>query len=397
MPDWSDERLQDQLDSFADTTQIIFVHPHCSQQNRVVHFLINQDNSTYLRFEGQNLTVNDLHTQFSSHLKDSSLDNVTTMIIDECDRAKPSELNAFLRECVNNYKGKRIAVVSRIVAYDFLQDEQYRKCSQFIPVNEDLMLYDYAQRDNNSTLVEVRAFGSGHVHVNGRPVDNWDGILPRRLFFYFADRGMVTRADIFKTFWEDLSKREATNVFHVTKRKVTDVIGESFTKFGNGFYRISPSIELSYDVVRFTEFIQNSIVNSDTDAIELLENAIELYRAPFLNSEQDYETSWVEKRQSEIHEMYGEALSILAGHKLNAGLTEQALGHYLNALKILNHREEIVEKVMMIYQERNQLNDALELYDWIENNLQSDYGIDPNSALKTLADEIRQALNKDGD
>lgn len=392
MPDWSYDRLQDQLDSFADTTRIIFVHPHCHQQNRVVHFLINQDNTLYIRFEGENLLANDLQTQLSSQLDESLLASVKTIILDECDRAKPSEFNAFLKQAVDKYSEKQIAVVSRVVAHEFLQDEHYRKISQFIPVNEDVMLYDYAQRDNQTTLVEVRAFGSGHVHVNGRIVDNWDGILPRRLFFYFADRGMVTRADIFETFWADLSKREATNVFHVTKRKVTDVIGESFTKFGNGFYRISPTIELSYDVIRFTEYIQNSIVNADESAIQLLENAIELYRAPFLNSEQDYETPWVEKRQSEIHEMYGEALSILAMHKLNAGLIEQALGYYLSALKILNHREEIVEKVMQIYQERNQLTDALELYNWIANNLQSDYGIEPNSALKTLADEIKDTI-----
>lgn len=393
MLDWSHEHLQDQLDSLADTTQIIFVHPHCHLQNRVVHFLIHQDFATYIRLEGQHLTTHDLKSQIASHLNSFSPNQVNMIIIDECDRANQAEFNTFLKLFADEQKGKRIAIVSRVVAHEVLKDEQFRNRSQFIPVNEKLMLYDYAQRNSENTLVEVRAFGSGHVHVDGRLVENWDGLLPRRLFFYFADRGMVTRNNIFETFWPNLTKREATNVFHVTKRKVTDVIGKPFTKFGNGFYRISPEIELSYDVIRFTELIQNSIMKADTSAIQLLENAIALYRAPFLNSEQGYDMPWVEKRQEEIHEMCGEAMSILAGHKLHAGDEEQALGYYLSALKILNHREEIVEKVMGMYQERDQLTDALELYDWIEANLQSDYGIQPMTTLQKLASKIKHAIS----
>jgi two-component SAPR family response regulator len=306
-------------------------------------------------------------------------------------KTQSSHTHIFLKLFADEQKGKRIAVTSRVIAHELLEDEQFRQRSQFIPVNEELMLYDYAQRDSKNTLVEVRSFGNGHVHVDGRPVENWDGVLPRRLFFYFADRGMVTRNDIFQTFWPNLPKREATNVFHVTKRKVTDVIGKPFTKFGNGFYRIAPEIQLSYDVIHFTELIQSSIIKADIAAIESLENALTLYRAPFLSSE--YNTPWIEKRQKEIHEMCGEAMSILAGHQLNAGNEEQALGHYLSALKILNHREEIVEKVMGIYQERDQLRDALDLYDWIENNLQSDYGIQPNASLKELAHQIKKAID----
>ena len=393
MLDWSNERLQEQFDSLADTTQIIFAHPHCNQQNLVVHFLINLDYAIYIRFEGESLTVRDLQSQVTSHFESSSLDRIDMIIIDECDRADQSDFDTFLKLFADEHKNTRIAVISRVVAHNLLLDEQFRKRSQFLPVNEDLMLYDYALRDSNTTLVEVRAFGSGQVHVNGRIIDNWDGILPRRLFFYFADRGMVTRKDIFDTFWFNLPKREATNVFHVTKRKVTDVIGKPFTKFGNGFYRIAPDIELSYDVIRFTDYIQHSIIKADTSAVQLLENAIALYRAPFLNSLNDSNAPWIEKRQDEVHEMYGEAMSMLAGHKLSAGQEDQALGHYLTALKILNHREEIVETVMGIYQERNQLKDALELYDWIEDNLQSDYGINPNKTLQELANKIKQAIN----
>src|SRR5258708_1602005 len=64
--------------------------------------------------------------------------------------------------------------------------------------------------------IEVYGFGNGKVFVDGLPVETWDGPLPRNLFFYFIDHPLVTRDDVFETFWPDLNTKEATNVFHAT-------------------------------------------------------------------------------------------------------------------------------------------------------------------------------------
>lgn len=387
---WSPQLLREQFASLADTTQIIFIHPQYYHQNRVVHYLTELDNITYIRFEGENLTTSDLHSQVSENLSQELSDAIEMIILDECDRATTKDFNAFLREFADSHN-HRIAVISRTVAYNLIADDEFRKRCQFVPVNEDFMLFDYAQRDRSTILVEVRAFGSGRVHVNGRPIDHWDGILPRRLFFYLADRGMATRNDIFETFWPNLNKNEATNVFHVTKRKITDIIGESFTKFGGGFYRISPQIEFYYDVINFSTYIQKGLIAEGEEAIELLENALSFYHSPFLNSEEDQETSWIEKRREEINEMFAEALSMLANHKLKQGNEEDALGHYLKALKILNYREEIAEQVMRIYQKHGQYTDALALYEWIKTNLQENFEIEPGQELQELARSIQES------
>ena len=69
---------------------------------------------------------------------------------------------------------------------------------------------------------------------------------------------MVTRAEIFQTFWPNLTTREATNVFHVTKRKISEVLGTELTVYGSSFYHISPQIQLSYDVSLFNQLVQDS-------------------------------------------------------------------------------------------------------------------------------------------
>ncbi|NJL95427.1 MAG: hypothetical protein HC915_17740, partial [Anaerolineae bacterium] len=131
--------------------------------------------------------------------------------------------------------------------------------TRFLPADERWMLWDYArgnERDSNGsemTLLEVRAFGAGRVQLNGQAVVSWDGILPRSLFFFLVDKGLATRTEIFNTFWPNLSVREATNVFHVTKRKISEVLGIDLTVYMSGFYHISPKIHLSYDVALFNQ------------------------------------------------------------------------------------------------------------------------------------------------
>ncbi len=390
MFDWSIESLKELLDAVPPSIQVIFAHPHYHNHKRIVHCLIDQPSIMYIRFEGSDLIISDIESQIKDVIGDVDKNAFTTIVLDECDRAEQNQFNTFLRQYTKNNPKKRVVVISRLIAHDLLEDEEFRQYCQFIPTNDKLMLYDYAKRDTSRTLIEVQSFGSGQVYINGRKIDQWDGILPRQLFFYLADRGMATRHDIFATFWEKLNSREATNVFHVTKRKITDILGQSFTKFGGGFYRISPEIDLSYDAIRFTEYIQSSVIAPQEEAIQLLEYAITLYRASFLNSENDAEATWIGKRREELTEMYGEALAMLAEHRRNVGDHEQALGYYLAALRILNHHEDIVATVMEMYQQRGQIADALELYEWIETNLQEDYGIVPNATLQSFADKLKQ-------
>src|SRR5204863_8076031 len=143
----------------------------------------------------------------------------------------------------------------------------------------------------------VYGLGPGQALINGKRIDQWDGLLPRSLFFYFVDRGMITRDEIFQTFWPTLSIREATNVFHVTKRKISEILGFDLTVYWSGFYRISPDIDLHYDVIKFAENVQNSVIADDDEASPLLQHAIYLYRGLFLST---IEMPWSIARRNEL-------------------------------------------------------------------------------------------------
>jgi len=153
-------------------------------------------------------------------------------------------------------------------------------------------------------------------------VDNWDGALPRNLFFYFMDNTLVTRSQIFQMFWPELPVKEATNVFHVTKRKIAERLsmkvndGQNyeltryangfFTRYANGFYTPSEKLGRHYDVADFQSAVERALMTGDKAEEEtLLRQAVELYRGPFLS---EIDMDWIVARRDSLRQMYAQAL-----------------------------------------------------------------------------------------
>jgi DNA-binding SARP family transcriptional activator len=380
-----------QLQELDSNIRLVIVHPGYVQQHLLLSGLVSQPGTLYLCFDGNNLNEVQLTNQFDNALAvqttDESLAQVNTVILDEADRANTRAFNAFLPKLLNRIGSARAVVVSRHVPEGILG--QWRQQTSFVPVDESLMLWDYARQSDDTNLLEVRALGTGRILLNGQSVDNWDGVLPRSLFFYLIDRGMMTRSEIFETFWPSLSTREATNVFHVTKRKISEVLGMDLTVYWSGFYRIAPEIKLSYDAAVFSEMIQDSAVASTDDARRLLERAISLYRCDFLTS---VEMEWVTKRRKEMLESYGEALISLAKIDERAGEAPRALGLYLRASITNPQREDLARSIMALYRELGKHQDALLTYQRLEGELERSLGVSPAPQLQELAATIRDEM-----
>lgn len=285
------------------------------------------------------------------------------MVIDGYDLLEPDSTGDLLAALATRLTGgSRVVIGGRQLPMDLLWRENLQSQVALIPVNPDQMMLDYTQ-SINKTVLEVRALGPGRVLINGRLIDHWDGILPRTLFFYFVDRGMTTRDEIFRTFWPSLTTREATNVFHVTKRKISEILGTDLTVYWSGFYRLSPDLELHYDVVKFAEAVQNAAVADDDRALELYRNAVELYHGPFLST---MEQEWVTARRGELATTYAEALAGMARLYARRGDKENALGCYLRAAATSPEREDLARAIMELYRALGQPAAALETYERLE-------------------------------
>ena len=201
--------------------------------------------------------------------------------------------------------------------------------------------------DTPKPQLEVYALGRGYALVNGQPITNWDGALPRNLFFYFVDHPLVTRDEIFATFWPDLSVKEATNVFHVTKRKISERIsmkvGDTrsyeLTQYNGGFYMPSDKVVRHYDVGDFEGSVERALMTGDSREEEaLLTRAIDLYKAPFL---QTIEMKWVVERRDQLRQQYAQALISMGRICKRREEDQRALGYFIRALKETPEREDI--------------------------------------------------------
>ena len=258
-----------------------------------------------------------------------------------------------------------------------------------LPVAPDDMLLDYLALDDEKVLLEVHAFGSGRVLIDGHEVNQWDGALPRALFFYFIDRGMTTRDEVFATFWPELTTREATNVFHVTKRKVSEILGVDLTVYSSGFYRLAPHIQLHYDVVSFAEAVQNSAVAEPDEARALLERAIALHERDFLRG---FEQSWATRRREELRRTYADALTALARLYEEQDMVIKALGLYCRAFGAFPQREDLARAQMRLHLQAKQPGRALQVYDRLLEELNRTLSVTPSSETTALAEEVRQLL-----
>lgn len=395
MLDLAQIAANEQLQNLSQDTRLLVLHPNYNQQHRLLFPFLEEEGAAYVRFVGESLTRDDLTQQVTDALFTQNegkwFEGVKRLVLDECDRAHPAHFETFLNEVVDQIDG-HVMIVSRCVPEYIYSSPKLRSQSCFIPTEPRVMLTDYAapRPDEKATLVEVRALGSGHVMVNGRAIVDWDGTLPRALFFYLIDRGMTTRSQIFETFWPNLSQKEATNVFHVTKRKISEVLGIDLTVYWSGFYRISPAIQLDYDVSHFSDMIQRSDAAVSSHAIELLSACLMLYRNDFLTT---MDMVWTLARRHELRQSYGETAAALARLAEEAGHREEALGLYIRALATHPQREDLARHIMRLYAESGKYAEAEATYKRLELELDKVVNIEPAPETRALITSIRAAAS----
>jgi two-component SAPR family response regulator len=328
-----------------------------------------------------------LAADLAKHSKDPIV-----VYIDEFDKlAFDDTMAIFMRELMANLPSNvQIAVSSRLLTH--------QPWVEFVRRGEAVVMGTERRKDDllfrleehAKPQLETYAFGRGHVLVNGQPVTNWDGALPRNLYFYFIDNPLVTRDQIFETFWPDLPVKEATNVFHVTKRKISERLGMKIeepgsyelTQYGSGFYTPSDKLVRHYDVHDFEAAVERALLTMDErEEILLLSRAIDLYRAPFL---QGIEMRWMIARRDRLKTLYGQALISLARIAKRRGEKEKALGLFVRALKETPEREDVHREVMNLYLSIGMVEDAKRQYQILVKFLKEAQSIEPSRETKEL-------------
>lgn len=314
------------------------------------------------------------------------------LYLDELDRVPHDDaFQQFIAGLIENMAdGSQLAVNSRLLTYDPWIEWVNRDEAVVLGTSNQRNHLIFNKARELKPQLEVYAFGRGHAVSNGREIQSWDGALPRNLFFYFVDNPLVTRDQIFEIFWPKLSIRDATNVFHVTKRKITERIsmmvsdGGSYelTSYSTGFYVPSDKIVRHYDVADFEQAIEGALLSTDPAVRQALyREAIDMYKAPFLFP---LNLPWVEARRKQLQVMYADALSGMARLKADEQAWEESLGFYLRALKESPQREDFHRGVMQMYINLGRNADAWQHYTLLERQLKRSLGVKPSRVTQDI-------------
>lgn len=230
--------------------------------------------------------------------------------------------------------------------------------------------------------IEIYAFGKPRTLVNGQEVAQWDGMLPKLLFYYLADHRLATRDQVFQDFWPKVSTKDATDIFHVTKHKVTEVLGRplggrplEFTQYTQGFYLPSTLYVRHYDVAQFEDAVKQAM-SAETMAAtkELAQVALNLYKGPFLEG---LTAPWIIERREALARLYGEAQVMMGRVYCAAGQASEAAASYTEALKMLPMREDIQRELIRCYIQLGDLASAHKQLAAIEDKAYRKMGVNP--------------------
>ncbi len=284
---------------------------------------------------------------FVRDLKELSTDDFV-LILDEYDRSDSADdiqwfierLTAYLpdncRLVLNSRTLPRLPWVAMIAEGRalLLQDDQLIRKN----------FYDI--EGHGSQTLEVYALGPGFVLFHDKPIDTWEGHLPRLLFFFALDRPVITRSEICQAFWPDLDIDQAVNVFHVTKRRLHKALDMDVLIHHDGYYRINPDLDIDYDVMHYATRLLEGRDKDNPDRIAAWQKSIDLYRGPFLQGHSD---RWILDRRADFQAGYLEALSEMAQVRLAEGRPEHALGLYQKAVNENVRREDIHREIMRLF------------------------------------------------
>ncbi len=230
-------------------------------------------------------------------------------------------------------------------------------------LKDDTLITDnlYELTHGGDKVLEVYALGPGFVLMNGKPIETWEGHLPRLLFFFTLDRPVVTRSEICQAFWPDLETDQAVNVFHVTKRRLHKALDMDVLVHDDGYYRVNPEFGIQYDVMNFVTTLMNGRDESFSkkERMKAWQKCINMYRGPFLQGHND---DWILRRREDYKTGYLEALTSMANIRLEDGRTEQALNLYQKAVTEDNHRQDLHREIMRLFTSMGRRSEAAAHY-----------------------------------
>lgn len=250
--------------------------------------------------------------------------------------------------------------------------------------------------------VKVRMFGTLELEYNGNVISEEEIHSKKQWLLlayivYFRHKN-IPQKELLKQVWN--LDDEGTNVLKTAMYRLRTMLSDKFgTEFGHTFICchnkscfIGEEYEVSCDYEDFEEGLkQVKALSGEEEQQNLLQNIFELYRGDFLNdfSEEVWITPVSIYYRSLYLELVQNILAICEMHKLY----KEAVELLRQADKVIKYEESIYVPLLRILNHMGNYEDAVQVYERLEDMLMVTCGVKPSNEVKKLYYEAVQALN----
>ncbi len=280
-----------------DTAQIVIVHPHYRRPLDLLSRILADEDATLIRVQAGWSAERVLHEV-------NQIDFTPEVVVLQ-------DLDALAANAQRNLLRYARTVRQRWVVFTRAADPVWfhdPALGDYIRLYDDLDELGLIGRSERARL-DVFAFGNGVAYLDGYPLTEWDGVMPRSLLFFMVHRRFASRDAILRTLWPELQLPAALNAFHVTKNRLRQLFGFSPLRHHHNRYCLSPDLAVNFDVQHFYDLLQPVAAENDVERAMRLRRALWLAPRGFLSC---LDQAWAETPRHMLQHARSRALGELS-------------------------------------------------------------------------------------
>jgi LuxR family maltose regulon positive regulatory protein len=231
--------------------------------------------------------------------------------------------------------------------------------------------------------LRIRLLGPFELLVNGAP-PLFSRKMPRktlallRVIIAFGGKD-VSEERILDALWPDEEADAAYRSLTAAVRRLREMLGrKAAIRHGGGKLSIDP-----YSCWVDTWAFEQALESGDDSAIE---QAIEMYRGPFLSAE---DAPWAVPMRERLRSKYIQAVLAVANRNEQASRHEEAIRCYLRGLDADNLVEAFYQGLMRCYGQLQRRTEAASAYRRLRDVLSVTLGVPPSSVTEQLYQRLR--------
>jgi DNA-binding SARP family transcriptional activator len=239
-----------------------------------------------------------------------------------------------------------------------------------------------AVSEEKPARLEVRVLGGARISLGGVEMRAAKPQL-REMFLYLVDHGSVPRDVLGETFWPASPPGKRNANIHMAIHSLRRWVGASVVELDGGSYRLSPLLEVVYDVASFRRArgVALALPRGDPRRYFALTEAVNSYTGDFLP---EVSSEWAVERRRDLELQYLEVLSAYGEEALTRDQPQRAVEHIRRGLAIDPYRDDLNAQYMEALGRLGRRSEVVTHYQRYTNLLESDLGLEPPREVRDL-------------